>query len=140
MAWDAFGMALGHPMGRLKSPMFPGLGTVVRPIYPHPRENNFPPSPCPQLPSAPKNDPHFSAPWDGHWDGLGRPMGRSKSPMFPGLGTVVRPIYPHPRENNFRPSPWRELTSAPKNDPNFSAPGEPEQLDIAPLASAPNCT
>ena len=33
-AWDTLGMALGHPMGRLKSSMFVGLGTVVRPIYP----------------------------------------------------------------------------------------------------------
>ena len=32
--WDGFGTALGHPMGRLKSSMFVGLGTVVRPIYP----------------------------------------------------------------------------------------------------------
>jgi hypothetical protein len=40
------------------------------------------------------------------WDDLGRlwdtPMGRSKSSMFPGLGTVVRPIYPPAGRKQFR--------------------------------------
>ena len=34
IAWDTFGMALGRPMGRSKSSMFAGLGTVVRLIWP----------------------------------------------------------------------------------------------------------
>jgi len=42
MAWDTFGTALGHPMGRLKSSMFVGLGMVVRPIYPPSREITIP--------------------------------------------------------------------------------------------------
>src|SRR5439155_1152587 len=44
MAWDTFGMALGRPMGRSKSSMFLGLGTVVRLIYPPPEERNFQPA------------------------------------------------------------------------------------------------
>src|SRR2546427_6834 len=44
MAWDTFGTALGHPMGRSKSPMFSGVGTAVRLIYPpSARNKNWPP-------------------------------------------------------------------------------------------------
>jgi len=43
IAWDTFGMALGRPMGRSKSSMFPGLGTVVRPSYPLPPRKQLPP-------------------------------------------------------------------------------------------------
>ena len=46
-AWDTLGTALGRPMGRSKSPMFPGLGTVVRLIYPPARRKELQPLACP---------------------------------------------------------------------------------------------
>src|SRR6266571_3433608 len=46
--------------------------------------------------------------WDAQWDGQNRQC-------FPALGRRYALFTPHARENNFGPSPWRELTRAPKN-------------------------